>query len=260
MLETLSSSDNAFVTLTYAEDQVPAGNTLIPQHCTNFLKRIRKAIAPRRIRYYLVGEYGDQTQRPHYHLALFNYPTCRFGRSQFRKLGSSCCVACDAIQTAWGHGLVLLGTLETHSAQYVAGYVTKKMTAKDDPRLEGRHPEFCRMSLRPGIGLNAMPLLAQTLQKFNLDASQADVPVSLRHGPKMLPLGRYLRRKLRTMIGKDEKAPLNIEQIKEMLPVYLASVKDKKNPSYKAHLLQKGHQASLNQAARFKLYRKGKTL
>lgn len=81
------------------------------------------------------------------------------------------------------------------------------MTAKDDPRLLGRHPEFARMSLRPGIGADAMHEVASQLMKFNLDTSQADVPSALRHGHKELPLGRYLTRKLRTMIGKDEKAP-----------------------------------------------------
>lgn len=40
-----------------------------------------------------------------------------------------------------------------------------------------------------------------------------DVPLSLQHGKYHFPLGRYLRRKLRLMVGKDEKTPEAILQI-----------------------------------------------
>lgn len=67
-------------------------------------------------------------------------------------------------------------------------------------------PEFATMSLRPGIGHDAMHDVAHTLMKYKLD-TDFDVPTALRHGKSMLPLGHYLRRKLRTMVGKDEKTP-----------------------------------------------------
>jgi len=110
------------------------------------------------------------------------------------------------------------------SAQYVCGYVTKKMTKPSElpAHLAGCHPEFARMSNRPGIGLNAMWEVADALMKFNLEDLQADVPSALRHGKRLLPLGRYLRRKLRLMIGKEEKAPESVlqELKKEMLSLY----------------------------------------
>lgn len=81
------------------------------------------------------------------------------------------------------------------------------MTRTDDVRLNGRWPEFGRMSLRPGIGHGMMHEVASTFMQFNLENSQADVPVSLRHGSRELPLGRYLRRSLRKMVGRDEKTP-----------------------------------------------------
>lgn len=81
------------------------------------------------------------------------------------------------------------------------------MTSKDDPRLAGRHPEFARMSLRPGIGADALHDVASALLEFNLEDRMADVPSALRHGGRLLPLGRYLRMKLRHLVGKDEKAP-----------------------------------------------------
>lgn len=81
------------------------------------------------------------------------------------------------------------------------------MTAPDDVRLDGRHPEFARMSNRPGIGHGMMHEVASQLMHFNLEDAQADVPSALRHGKRELPLGRYLTRSLRKMVGRDEKAP-----------------------------------------------------
>lgn len=229
MLEASLHSENAFCTLTYTTESLPTsvgGPTLEPKHLQDFLKRLRKVIAPRLIRFYAVGEYGDQTFRPHYHLALFNFPTCSFGRSRYGLLNrKNCCYACDLVRDSWSLGQIDLGTLEVKSAQYIAGYVTKKMTHSSDPRLAGRHPEFSRMSLRPGLGKDMMPYVAQTLIDLNLDLTQPDVPSALRHGPKELPLGQYLRRNLRKMIGRDPKTPPEVlaQMDAEMLPVRAAA-------------------------------------
>lgn len=144
LLEQHSHEFSSFATLTYSDDALPAGNTLVPKHTQDWLKRLRALLGPARpLRYYLVGEYGDESQRPHYHAALF-------GLSHLEG---------ELLRTSWGHGHIQLGTLTKESAQYIAGYVTKKMTAPDDPRLQGRHPEFARMSLRPGIGAFPFPSL-----------------------------------------------------------------------------------------------------
>lgn len=90
--------------------------------------------------------------------------------------------------------------------QYVAGYTIKKMTSVDDRRLQGRFPEFTRQSLRPGIGVPAMDDVASVLLSLDLEQGEADVPSVLRHGMKLLPLGRTLRQKLRLKIGKEVTA------------------------------------------------------
>lgn len=106
------------------------------------------------------------------------------------------------------------------------------MTKDDDPRLEGRLPEFARMSRRPGIGVGMMHDVASTLLEHSLDTKMIDVPLSLQHGMKKLPLGRFLRRKLRTMIGRDEKTPELQKAIHalEMQPMLEASRDYKKYP------------------------------
>lgn len=224
MLEAAQWSDNAFVSLTY-EDQaltfVGDRPTLNYPDVQLFLKRLRKAYEPNRFRFYLSGEYGDETERPHYHAAFFNFPTCARGRTRRRfgfgdrPIWRGCCAACELVGETWKLGDVDLGVLETSSAQYVAGYILKKMTHRQDFRLFGRDPEFSQMSRQPGVGLSALHEVASEMLKFNLDITESDVPVTLRHGSRQLPLGRYARRKLREYIGKEANAPQETLEIQK---------------------------------------------
>ena len=45
-----------------------------------------------------------------------------------------------------------------------------------------------------------------TLEHYNALDEDEDVPLGLRHGKAIKPFGRYLRRKLRKVLGRDEKA------------------------------------------------------
>lgn len=199
MLEAAERTDNAFVTLTYDDEHLPAGANLRPSDVSRFLKRLRRSVYPLKLRYFSVGEYGENTKRPHYHLALFGYPRCEKGVTSPNR-ANYCCPTCERVQRDWALGNIYNGGLEESSAQYIAGYVTKKLTNPDDPRLEGRHPEFARMSLRPGIGAGFTHEVASSLITHRLDTPE-DIPSHLRHGRKLLPLGRYLRRRVATHSG-----------------------------------------------------------
>lgn len=204
LLESLDHAQSSFVTLTYSEEKLPVGGSLVPEHFRDWLKRLRRRVEPKRIRFYGVGEYGDTTERPHYHAALFGYPHCA-GASPGRQLMKGCdCPSCSVVRETWDYGHVMCGRLEKKSAQYIAGYVMKKMTHASDIRLRGRHPEFARMSLRPGLGVNAMHDVASEMMRWKLEEAR-DVPLALRHNVSELPLGRYLRGKLRGMVNSDEK-------------------------------------------------------
>lgn len=215
MLETTLKADNTFVTLTYNDESYPHDHSVTPRELQLFYKRLRKKCAEP-IRYYGVGEYGDTSGRPHYHIALFGYPNCAQGISNYgiNSDRPTCCDPCQTIHDAWGKGRIMLAELNNYTCQYIAGYVVKKMTKPDDPRLEGRLPEFARMSLRPGIGHDAMYEVASTLLSHNLE-KRDDVPSQLQHGTKKYPLGRYLRRKLRKYVGKEEKAPQSTLEIQK---------------------------------------------
>ena len=100
--------------------------------------------------------------------------------------------------------------------------------------------------------------VASTLMQHGLEKTEIDVPTSLRHGKKIFPLGRYLTRNLREMVGKDAHIPQEAhdEIHKNMLPLQQAARSSKEEPSLKAQILKanKGTRASLE--ARSKLQRK----
>lgn len=250
-LESFKHSDSCFLTLTYDDLHLPSGGTLVPRDVQLFLKRLRKAIYPLTIRYFFVGEYGEETQRPHYHAALYGIGI------EYN----------DIVKKAWGRGHVMLGSLTPDSAQYIAGYTVKKMTAPDDFRLNGRHPEFARMSLKPGIGALAVDDIARVMKspymvKYICDTG--DIPNSLKIGSKALPLGRYIRRKIRTKLGLYDsstgeigQAPAKeilLETFKSELQALQASNEDYKNLSLKEVIINENKQSILNFETKTKIY------
>lgn len=83
--------DNCFITLTYNEENLPYGESLNKRDFQLFMKKLRKAIAPKKIRFFACGEYGtnqdltnlDTLGRPHFHAIIFNHDfadktLCRF--------------------------------------------------------------------------------------------------------------------------------------------------------------------------------------
>lgn len=130
----------SFVTLTYNDENLPVNGTLVKSDVQLFIKRFRKAIGPREIKYFIGGEYGDHGRRPHYHCILFGV-----GISDR-----------PGLEQAWGKGHIHVGTATHDSACYVASYTLKKLSG---PRAaeytrRGVIPEFALMSRRPGIAAN----------------------------------------------------------------------------------------------------------
>lgn len=206
ILESFMHTSKCFLTLTYDAEHLPAGGTLVPRDVTLFIKRLRKEVADHAsLRYFLVGEYGSDSERPHYHLALFGFGCLQ--KLQFPEHGIRCfCAHCELVRRVWGLGNVVLDELNRTTAQYIAGYVVKKMTSFDDDRLGGRHPEFARMSNRPGIAAAAMDVVFSSLYDHGtgeLFLTDGDVPGALNHAGKVFPLGRYCLNKLRGKIGLE---------------------------------------------------------
>lgn len=256
-LEAGCHDQSAFVTLTYDKEHNPV--TLVPAHMRDFLKRLRVSY-PRPLRFYGVGEYGDESWRPHYHLAIFGLSM--YEHSVDFKTGF---VKSGPVFDAWKMGGAHVGEVNPVSAHYIAGYVCKKMTAPDDSRLQRDftlHPEFARMSLgrkkdgTGGIGMGALSRIADELMSSGGATAVArlqDVPHEVRINGKKYPLGRYLRQALREAIGWSKKTPDNV--------LFNAQVKSALMPDDERWALERRRAAQGRTAeARAKIARSNKTL
>lgn len=198
MLESHLHAVSAFITLTYDQDHCPS--QLVPRDLQLWLKKLRKRIAPQKVRFYGVGEYGDISFRPHYHVIVFGLGGLVVGRHS-----KECsCVVC----ASWGQGLCHVGEVTPESVAYTVQYVTKRMTNVTDERLGGKHPEFARMSLRPGgLGKGALSAILDVVTSkvgACYVGKTGDLPGRIRATGKLWPLGRYLRRKLEDDYGVDD--------------------------------------------------------
>lgn len=156
--------ESCFITLTYDDDALPKGGTLVKRDLQLFMKRLRKlwsAYDGRTVRFYACGEYGERFGRPHYHAILFG---CDFPDRKFfkRNARGEALYTSETLGKLWPCGHNSLGAVTFDSAAYVARYVMKKVTgdvAEDyytsidaDGVVYNRVPEFTNMSRRPGIG------------------------------------------------------------------------------------------------------------
>ena len=194
MLESKSHINNIFVTLTYDDNKVPMNDNadliLFKPDVQNFMKRLRRRRNNERIRYFAVGEYGSQTNRPHYHL-------CLFGLHETDE---------PDIEKAWSEqgeriGITHVGEINSESARYIAGYTIKKLTRPNDERLMGKPPEFMISSKRNGgIGHDEVVRIAKRL-KNNPYLDTDEILNTFTIGGKAFPLGGYLTNVLFNNLG-----------------------------------------------------------
>ena len=182
---------NAFITLTYDDSNLPPGGSLSYPDFQKFMKRLRKKIGSK-VRFYAGGEYGTQgTMRPHFHACLFGYDFP--DKVYYKKTGSGERIYTSKIlESLWPYGLSSVGDVTFESAAYIARYCVQKVTGDlaeahyrvitDDGEIIDRTPEFNRMSLKPGIG-------ARWLEKYQTDVYPRDYVVV--RGVKVKPPKYY---------------------------------------------------------------------
>ena len=180
-----------------------------------FLKRLRKQFRGRRLRYFLCGEYGPRTKRPHYHaiiygLSLADFPDCRI--HDFNNLGQPRYKS-KSFQRIWNNGFCVLAPVNWNTCAYVSRYTTKKFYKSDSPGEYDYHrlQPFCTMSRRPGIGLlHAADLLSKGDKAFvrNVDLNGKDCV-------REIYLGRpFIRSAIRTPLHFDSIVSLYKRQKK----------------------------------------------
>lgn len=165
-----------FVTLTYDDEHLPVNEyvdpetgvigsiaTLQPRDVQLFFKRLRKRFSHSpvtqslelqdKLMYFLAGEYGDKTRRPHYHAIIFGlelpdlvlYKNSPQGNPYYNS---------EILNRIWGLGYVVVADATWQSAAYTARYILKKQTGRKSEIYKRLNfePEFTRMSLKPAIG------------------------------------------------------------------------------------------------------------
>lgn len=168
-----------FITLTYDDDHVPgmivktgeimrkvqytwkpgeklpgSVQILLYEDIQKFLKRLRKAYRGK-LRYFVAGEYGEQTARPHYHMILYGWrPT---DLKNLYKIHHNGYYTSKWLEDLWGMGQIQIAQAVPETYRYVAGYVTKKMYEIDGKKANayyelGQTKPFACMSLKPGLG------------------------------------------------------------------------------------------------------------
>lgn len=121
--EQLYWEKSSFVTLTYKEvpkiettsQTIEIGvNKRDPQL---WIKRLRKELQGKKIKYYLASEYGEERGRPHYHAILFGVG---YGDEDGKLIADT-----------WGLGQVKVGSVTYQSCRYVSQYIQKKMYGEE---------------------------------------------------------------------------------------------------------------------------------
>lgn len=151
---------NSFITLTYNDENLPEGGTLVKEDFVKFMKRLRKYCKVK-VRFFHCGEYGDKTDRPHHHACIFGWDfpdrELLMVRDEIKLYRSA------QLEKLWPYGHSIIGDVTYESAAYVARYVIKKITGKaaeshyrridpDTGEIIQLVPEYVTMSRRPGIG------------------------------------------------------------------------------------------------------------
>jgi hypothetical protein len=174
--------ENLYITLTYNNENLPENANLNYPDFQKFMKRLKKLhqkeliyvpdpqdpeleilVNPEdQIRFYMCGEYGEETQRPHYHALIFGWHPGDLYRWRKNRSGQWL-YRSPTLENLWTLGNSEVGAVAFESAAYVARYCMKKVTGQlaDDHytrvnvttgEIYKLTPEFNRMSLKPGIG------------------------------------------------------------------------------------------------------------
>lgn len=180
ILESMSYSpeDIRFVTLTYNEESLVYADepVLYKKHVVDYIKRLRYYVP--KLRYFVGGEYGEKSNRPHYHLILF-------GVSPLYD---------PYVVRLWNgpktnYGLVHIGESASIDAlQYVAGYCSKKVGFPN--RRPKPFREFSLQSRKPPLGFFVLDTIKRHIEKVTADGHA--FPTSLTINGRVLPFDRTI--------------------------------------------------------------------
>lgn len=147
-----------FITLTFADEFLPSDRCVHKEHLQSFLNHLRKKLErickkyhcnEPKLTYFAVGEYGRESNRPHYHLMLFGFPI----HKPFEML--------RIVEDVWRKGFCKVEWCDSSTCNYICKYMTKL-----DPRPH-EIDSFRLMSRRPALGFIYFDLKPHVVEYIN---------------------------------------------------------------------------------------------
>lgn len=196
-----------FITLTYDDEHLPIGETLVKSDLQKFFKRLRKdlALENRKIKYFACGEYGDTKGRPHYHAIVFGMSYNEHDRQLIKDNWRLCSsLRFDGSEDGFQ-------PVHNNNINYVTGYIRKKLNGKMALEQYGdNQPPFQCSS--QGLGLEFAKTEIERMSKRGYIT---------RNGVKM-SIPRYFIKKFdlntKTTERRSEITFQRIEKIQELEP------------------------------------------
>lgn len=160
---TLDPANNAFITLTYSDEHLPKNSSLVKRDTQKFIKNLRNLGL--KFRFFLCGEYGDKTQRPHYHAVILGHGFHSDKKHSSDSKSGYPLFKSKILSEAWENkGFADIGSVTPTSTAYTARYILKKQVGyaalhhyntidqETGEITQERIPEYTGMSLIPGLG------------------------------------------------------------------------------------------------------------
>ncbi|AXH75424.1 MAG: replication initiator protein [Microviridae sp.] len=199
--ELKSNVSAIFLTLTYDNEHLVYGNSELPTlnkyDLRGFIKKIRnyERTIPEHsrhrstVRYYACGEYGSETERPHYHAIMFGL--------QMQTIGQ--------LPLLWDKGNIHIGRVTGASIHYTTKYVITRQK-----KYEGRQKPFNAISNRSGgLGKNYL---------INADLHIKNAQTFIRNAEGIQRLPRYYKERIFT--DPEQKQMMYEETDKQLREQY----------------------------------------
>lgn len=224
--------NNIFLTLTYSEENLKS-DRLILKDFQEFIQKLRdkiladylkeKSITKEqwktvskterkeiygkiRISYFVTGEYGDKTKRPHWHAIIFNYrPTdATYG---YTTANNDIVHYSETIDNLWKNGRSEFGSVTMDSAGYCARYAAKKLSHGRDQ--EHNYNPISKKSSKYAIG-------RRWLEKNYQDVfSNGKLLLIQKNETITAPIPRYYERWLKKEKPTEYRRYLDVKSAKE---------------------------------------------
>lgn len=195
-----------FLTFTYDNDHVPITKAgymnLNKNHFVEYIRELRRGLYSKgiRLKYYVAGEYGTKSFRPHYHAIIFGCPLGEL-------IGESFVTAAKARKELylqgeyefnsplWKYGYFTIGEVNKATIGYTLKYISK---SKRIPlhKNDDRQPEFQLNS--KGLGAN---YLTTAVKKWHKQRLTERVYLNIDQGKK-IAMPRYYKDKIYTTIER----------------------------------------------------------